>query len=79
MIKLTGYARQELPGKALYLATREWNKLIAFEEVEDTLAKEIGNDADVVPKVEAIPKMYTFVAVVSVVVRERLENSKLYS
>ena len=78
-MKLTGYARQELPGKALYLTTGEWYELVAFEEVEDTLAKEIGDDADVVPKVEAVAKMNTFVAIVSVVVRKRLENSKLYS
>lgn len=52
--QLTGNAREELPGKALYLGARKWRKAIALEEIEYTRAQQVCNDTDMVPKVEAV-------------------------
>ena len=52
----------------LDLATGERHKLIAFQEVEDTLPEKVCDDAYVVPEVKAVTEVYTLVAVVTVVV-----------
>jgi len=49
------------------MRAREWHELVRLEEVEHALAVEVGDYADVVFEVEAVPEMYTFVSVVSVV------------
>ena len=65
---LTGNTSKQLFRKMLYLTTGERHKCVAFQEVEHTLSKEIRDNADVIPEVEAISKMYTFVAIEPVVV-----------
>ena len=68
----TSYAGEKLPGKALDLAARKGNKLVALEKVEHTLAKQVCDYAYMVAKVEAIAEVNTFVAVQAVVLRQRL-------
>lgn len=50
---------------------RAWKryKLVFLEEVEDTLAEKIGNNADVVLEIEAVPQVDTLVPIVLVVLR----------
>lgn len=43
---------EELTCKALDLRTGKWYKAVAFEKIKDTLTQKIGDNADVVPKVE---------------------------
>lgn len=58
---------EELLGKLLDVGAGERNKAVGLEEVKDTLSVEIGDNADVVPEVEAIPQMDTSVDVVLVI------------
>lgn len=51
----------------LNLTAGKWNETIAFEEVENALTKQIGDDADMVAEIKAVAKMYTFVTVALVV------------
>ena len=51
------------------MAARKRNELIAFQKVKDALSEEVCDDANMVPKVEAIAKMDTLVAVFPIVVR----------
>ena len=69
----TSYAGEELPGKALDLAARKGNKLVALEKVEYTLAEQVCDNAYMVAKVEAIAEVNTFVPVQAVVLRQRLQ------
>jgi len=52
---LTSNTCEELTCKALYVRARKRYELIFLEEVEDTLAEKIGNNADVVLEIEAVP------------------------
>lgn len=52
---LTCNAGEQLLCKMLDLAAGKGHKIIALQEVEDALAEQVGDDADVVPKVEALP------------------------
>ena len=72
---LTSNAGQELASKTLYLTTWERHELVPLEEIEDTLAEEIGNNTYMIAEVEAISKMDALVAVFSIVVGECRENS----
>lgn len=45
---------KELTSKLLNVAARKWDELIAFEEIEDALAKQVGDDADVVSEIERV-------------------------
>jgi hypothetical protein len=47
-------AGEELLCKLLDVGAGEWDKAVGLEEVKDTLSVEIGDDADVIPEVEAI-------------------------
>ena len=62
-----GNAGEELFRKLLDVRAGEWDKAVRLEEVKHTLSIEIGDDADVVPEVEAITEMDTPVDVVLVV------------
>ena len=53
------------------------DKLVAFEEVEDALAEQVGNDTDVVSEVEGIPEVYAFIPVVLVILGQCGKNSQL--
>ena len=69
----TSYAGEKLPGKALNLAARKRDKLVALEKVEHTLTKQVCNYAYMIAKVEAIAKVNTFIPVQAVVLRQRLQ------
>ena len=45
----------------------EGHEAIHLQEVKDACAKKIGDDADVVSKIERIPKVYAAIAVRAVV------------
>lgn len=49
----TGNAGEELAGEALDMCMGKGRKLVAFQEVEDALAEQISNNADVISPVEA--------------------------
>lgn len=48
------HTSEELFRELLDVGAWEWHKTIRFEEVEHALSVEIGDNADVVPEVEAI-------------------------
>lgn len=50
--QLTSHASEQLPGKALDLRTWERHETISFEEVKNTLAKQVRHYANVVPKIK---------------------------
>lgn len=66
-----------MAGKLLNLTAGKWNETIAFEEVENALAKQIGDDADMVAEIKAVSKMYTFVAVALVVGGQSGQHAQL--
>lgn len=45
---------EQLLCKLLNVGAGEWNEAVRFQEVEDALAVERGDDTDMVPKVEAV-------------------------
>lgn len=51
---LTRHTGQQLPGKALNLATWKRHKLIPLEKVENALPQQVGDNAYMVPKIEAV-------------------------
>jgi hypothetical protein len=53
---------------------REGREAVSLEKVEHALAVEIGDDADVVPEVEAVAQMDAFVAVAPIVGGQRRED-----
>lgn len=65
--KLTSDTSKELSGKTLDLAVRKGNELIAFEKIEDTLAQQVHDNADVASVVEAVAKMYATIPIFRVV------------
>lgn len=65
-----------MSGETLNLAVREGDKVVALQEVEDTLAEKIHDDTDVAAEVEAVPQVDTTVAVLLVVGLERGEDSQ---
>ena len=69
--KLTSDTGKELSRETLDLAVRERDELIAFEEIEYTLAQQVHDDADMAPVVEAVAEMNTPIAVFRVVRLER--------
>jgi hypothetical protein len=50
-----GDTGKELLRKLLNVGAREWHKAIRFKKIEHALAVQIGDNADVVPEVEAVP------------------------
>lgn len=73
----TGNAGEQLARKLLNVTAGEGHVLIALEKVEDALAEQVCDDADVVSEVKCVPKMDAFVPVVLVVLREGGQNSQL--
>jgi len=62
-------ACEQLLRKLLNVRAWEGYEAVGLEEVEDTLSVEVGDDAYVVPVIEAILQMYASVDVVLVVGR----------
>lgn len=61
------------------MAVREGHKLIFLEEIKDALAQEIRDDADVIPKVEAVPQVDALVSVLPVIRGQGREHPQLYA
>lgn len=74
MVPRTSNAGEQLAGKILNLAVGEGHKVVALEEVEDALAKQVHDDAYVAAVVEAIAQVDAPVAVLLVVDLERGEH-----
>lgn len=66
-MKLTSHAGEQLTSKVLDLTAGERDKSIALQEVEHTLTQQIRDNAYMVPVVETVPEMDTFVAVTFIV------------
>lgn len=56
---------------------RAWErrKVVDFEEIEDALAIQIRDDADVISIIKALSQVYAFVPVVPVILSKRGEDS----
>ena len=52
-------------------------EIVTLEEVEHALTQQIGDDADVIPKVETIPEMDALVAVLRIVQGEGPQDAQL--
>lgn len=68
-----------MASKALDLAVRKRNEVIALKEIEDTGPEKIHNDTDMATEVKTVPKMYTSVPVLLVVGFQCLENTQFDS
>ena len=75
--KRTSDAGKELTSELLDVAAGKGNKLVAFEEIEDALAEQVGDDADVVLEIKRFSKVDALVAVVLVVLCQGGEDSQL--
>lgn len=78
MAPRTSNAGEQLAGKVLNLAVGEGHKVVALEEVEDALAKQVHNYAYVAAVVEAVAQVDASVAVLLVVDLERGEHPQFY-
>jgi len=67
----TSNAGEKLMRKSLDMSTGERHKLVRLEKVKHALAVQVGDNADVVPKVEAIAQVDALVPVVRVVRGQR--------
>lgn len=65
--------------KVLDLTAWKWDEAISFEEIENALPKQIRYYADMVSKIETVSEVNAFIAVLTIVLGERRENSKLYA
>lgn len=68
-----------MSGKVLNLAVRKGDKAVALEKVENALAQEIHDDADVASVIEAVSQVDATIPVFFVVGLERGQNAKLDS
>ncbi len=59
------------------LRTRERNKAIAFQEIKDALAEQVGDDANVVFEVKRITQVNTLVSVGLVVQSKGRQHTQL--
>lgn len=71
-----GNTCEKLACKCLDMSAREGCEVVGLQEIEDALAVQVRDDADVVTEVEAVAKMDALVAVVLVVLRKGGENSQ---
>ena len=72
----TSHAGEELPSEVLDLAVWKRNKGVALEEVKDTLAQKIHDNANMPLVVEAVAEVDAAVAVFLVVGLEGCQNSE---
>lgn len=63
----TGYAGEQLASEIMDLAVRKWHEIVALQEVEDTRAKQIHDDANMTSEIKAVAEMYTTVSVFGIV------------
>ena len=57
------------------LTVGEGDEVVPFQEIENTLAEKIHNDADMAPKIEAVTEMDTPVPVFVIVCLEGGQHS----
>jgi hypothetical protein len=74
----TGNASKELSSKVLDLAVRERHETVALQEVENALAEEVHNNANVAAVVEAVPEMYASVSIFVVICLQSRQYTQLY-
>lgn len=77
MKTLTGNTREQLPSKGLNMCAREWCELVDLQKIKHTLSVEVGDNADMLSKVKALPQVDALVAVVLVVLRKCGEHPQL--
>lgn len=77
--KLTSDTGQQLPSKALNLAVRERNELVALQKVEDTLAKQIHDDTYVTTVVKGVAKVDAAILVLGIVSLEGSQDPQFNS
>ena len=63
----------------LDLTTWKRHEAIALQEIEHTLTQQIGNNANVISEVKAVPKMNTLIAIALIVRGQSRQNSQLDS
>lgn len=68
-----------MPGKVLDLAVRKGDEAVALEKVENALAQEIHDDANVASVIEAVSQVNASISVFLVVGLEGGQNAKLDS
>jgi hypothetical protein len=59
-----------LAGEQLDVGAGKWREAVRLQEIKDALSKEIGNNADVIAKVETMPKVNAFVSVLAIILRK---------
>jgi hypothetical protein len=65
-----------LARKELDVRAGEWREAVPLQKVEHALAIEVGDNADVIPEVEAVAEMNALVAVASIVGGQCGEDSQ---
>ena len=60
------------------MRVREWCELVHLQEVKDALAVEIRDNANVIPKVKAVTKVDTPIAVVPVIRCQGRQDTEFY-
>jgi hypothetical protein len=61
--------RKQLSSKGLDVRARKWGELVDLQEVKHALPIEIGDDANMLSEVKALPQVYALIAVVLVILR----------
>lgn len=77
--RLTRHAGKQLSGKVLNLTIGERHESVSFQKVEDTLAKQIHDNADVPSIIEAIPEVDASIPVFIVIGLECRQNTEFYA
>lgn len=73
----TGYAGKQLAGKVLDLRAGKGHETVALEEIKHALPQQIGDDADMIPIIEAIAQMDAFIPVLLVIRVESRQHTQL--
>ena len=66
-----------LSSKGLDMRAGKWDKSVVLQKVEDALAKQVCNDANMVAEVETVSEMDATVSIVLVIVSKRRKNPQL--
>lgn len=70
MQKLTCHTGKQLPSEELNMRIGKRRECVAFEEIKDTLAIEICNNADVIPEIETMPQVNALIPVSFIVLSQ---------
>jgi hypothetical protein len=68
-----------LASKTLDLTVGEWNETIALEEIENTLAQQVHDNADMASEIETVPQVDAAVPIFLVVGFQGGKNPQLYT